>query len=119
MDDGLEVIKGICSALSHAHAENIIHSDFKPGNIFVTTAGAAKVFDFGIARAVTQVDRKDGKAIDKTVFDAATLGALTPAYASMEMLQGKVPDIRDDIYALGCIVYEILTGNHPFNKNAC
>ena len=115
-DDALEVIKGMCSALSHAHAENIIHSDFKPGNIFVTTAGIAKVFDFGIARAVTKVDRRDGIAIDKTVFDAGTLGALTPAYASMEMLQGKVPDIRDDIYALGCIVYEILTGKHPFNK---
>lgn len=115
-EDVLEITKGLCSALSHAHAENIIHSDFKPGNIFVTTAGMAKVFDFGIARAVTQVDRRDGKAIDKTVFDAGTLGALTPAYASMEMLQGKVPDIRDDIYALGCIVYEILTGTHPFNK---
>lgn len=115
-DDAMEIIKGISSALSHAHAENIIHSDFKPGNIFVTTSGIAKVFDFGIARAVTQVDRNDGKVIDKTVFDAGTLGALTPAYASMEMLQGEVPDIRDDIYALGCIVYEILTGKHPFNK---
>ncbi len=115
-DDALEVIKGMCSALSHAHAEKIIHSDFKPGNIFVTNSGVAKVFDFGIARAVTQVDRRDGKAIDKTVFDAGTLGALTPAYASMEMLQGQVPDIRDDLYALGCIVYEILTGKHPFNK---
>ena len=116
LDDAMEVIKGICSALSHAHLEHIIHSDFKPGNIFVTTTGIAKVFDFGIARAVTNVDRKDGKALDKTVFDAGTLGALTPAYASMEMLQGQVPDVRDDIYALGCIVYEMLTGRHPFNK---
>lgn len=115
-DDALEIIKGLCSALSHAHAENIIHSDFKPGNIFVTNSGMAKIFDFGIARAVTNVDRSDGKAIDRTVFDAGSLGALTPAYASMEMLQGKVPDVRDDIYALGCIVYEILTGTHPFEK---
>ncbi|MDH5446480.1 MAG: bifunctional serine/threonine-protein kinase/formylglycine-generating enzyme family protein [Gammaproteobacteria bacterium] len=115
-DDTLEIIKGMCSALGHAHAENIIHSDFKPGNIFVTNSGMAKIFDFGIARAVTNVDRREGKVIDKTVFDAGSLGALTPAYASMEMLQGKTPDIRDDIYALGCIVYEILTGKHPFNK---
>ncbi len=115
-DDSLEIIKGMCSALGHAHAENIIHSDFKPGNIFVTSSGMAKIFDFGIARAVTNVDRNDGKKLDKTVFDAGTLGALTPAYASMEMLQGLTPDVRDDIYALGCIVYEMLTGQHPFNK---
>lgn len=115
-DDAWMILKGLCSALIHAHAENIVHSDFKPGNIFVTDAGIPKIFDFGIARAVANVDRLSGKGKDKTVFDAGTLGALTPAYASLEMLIGKEPDVRDDIYALGCIAYEILTGEHPFNR---
>lgn len=115
-DDVWAILEGICSALIQAHNENIVHSDFKPGNIFVTNNGIAKIFDFGIARAVANFDRHSGKAQDKTVFDAGTLGALTPAYASMEMLTGKAPDIRDDIYALGCITYEMLTGEHPFNR---
>lgn len=115
-DDVWEIAKGMCSALSYAHKENIVHSDFKPGNVFYTSSGVAKVFDFGIARAVANVDRNDGKTEDKTVFDAGSLGALTPAYASLEMLQGKTPDVRDDIYALGCVIYELFTGQHPFGK---
>jgi len=115
-DDAWEIIKGMSSALSHAHAEKIIHSDFKPGNVFVTQRGLAKVFDFGIARAVSKVEHMDDNPEDKTVFDAGNLGALTPAYASLEMLEGEEPDIRDDIYALGCVAYELLTGSHPYNK---
>ncbi len=115
-DDAWNILYGMCSALIHAHNENIVHSDFKPGNVFITEGGMAKIFDFGIARAVAIVDRTAGKSLDRTVFDAGTLGALTPAYASLEMLLGKTPDVRDDIYALGCIAYELLTGEHPFNK---
>ncbi|VAW68089.1 Serine/threonine protein kinase [hydrothermal vent metagenome] len=115
-DDAWGIIRSISSALSHAHAEKIIHSDFKPGNIFVTKRGLAKVFDFGIARAVAQVEHFEDDSDDKTVFDAGNLGALTPAYASLEMLEGEEPDIRDDIYALGCVAYELLTGEHPYNK---
>jgi len=115
-DDAWEIIRGMSSALVHAHAEHIIHSDFKPGNVFVTKKGIAKVFDFGIARAVAQVEQFDDNPDDKTVFDAGNLGALTPAYASLEMLQGDEPDVRDDIYALGCVAYEMFTGHHPFNK---
>ena len=110
------ILDGLCSALIHAHEEHIVHSDFKPGNIFITETGMPKIFDFGIARAVANVDRQGGKTRDVTVFDAGSLGALTPAYASLEMLSGKQPDVRDDIYALGCITYEILTGEHPFNR---
>lgn len=115
-DDAWDIIKGMSSALSNAHAENIIHSDFKPGNVFVTQRGLAKVFDFGIARAVSRVEHLDDNPEDKTIFDAANLGALTPAYASLEMLEGAEPDIRDDIYALGCVAYELFTGAHPYNK---
>ena len=115
-DDAWEIINGMSSALIHAHAENIVHSDFKPGNVFIIGNNMAKIFDFGIARAVANVDGLGRNSGDKTVFDAGNLGALTPAYASLEMLQGETPDFRDDIYALGCVAYEILTGDHPFNK---
>ena len=115
-DDAWSILTSMCEALIYAHEMNIIHSDFKPGNIFVTNSGVTKVFDFGIARAVAKVAGLDGAAEDRTVFDAGNLGALTPAYASLEMLQGLQPDARDDIYALGCIAYELFTGVHPFNK---
>lgn len=115
-DDVWTILNGLCSALIHAHAEKIVHSDFKPGNIFITDAGYPKIFDFGIARAVASVDRQTGKHQDRTVFDAGSLGALTPAYASLEMLLGKEPDIRDDLFALGCIAYEMLTGEHPYKR---
>jgi len=109
------ILEGMCLALIHAHSEQIVHSDLKPGNIFVTDSGVAKIFDFGIARAVAKIDRTNNEQ-DRTVFDAGNLGALTPAYASREMLLGQIPDVRDDIYALGCIAYEILTGDHPFTR---
>ena len=116
IDDAWELINGMSSALIHAHAENIVHSDFKPGNVFVIGNDMAKIFDFGIARAVASVDGLGKSSGDKTVFDAGNLGALTPAYASYEMLEGETPAFSDDVYALGCVAYEILTGQHPYNK---
>ncbi|HWV16216.1 MAG TPA: protein kinase [Cellvibrio sp.] len=115
-DEVFKILEGICAALIYAHAQNIIHSDFKPGNIFVNNQGFAKVFDFGIARAVAKADQREETLDDRTVFDAGKLGALTPAYASLEMLEGLAPSTRDDIYALGCIAYELYTGVHPFNR---
>lgn len=107
------LIEGMGRALARAHAAGIVHSDFKPGNVMVTADGVPKVFDFGIARAGKHAADADG---EQTVFDAATLGALTPAYASLEMIRGEQPGPRDDIYALGCVCYELLTGKHPFGK---
>jgi len=115
-DDAWKILEGICAALVHAHAENIIHSDFKPGNIYVTNRGSAKVFDFGIARAVASAENLEESVDDRTVFDAGNLGALTPAYASLEMLEGETPDVRDDIYALGCIACELFSGMHPYDR---
>ncbi len=118
-EQALHIIDGICSGLAYAHSHNIIHSDLKPGNVYVTKNNTIKVFDFGIARAMKK--HEGGKVVDElsgetTLFDAADLGGLTPAYASYEMLTGEEPDIRDDIYALACISYELLFGKHPFNK---
>ncbi|SEO84249.1 non-specific serine/threonine protein kinase [Luteibacter sp. UNC138MFCol5.1] len=109
------LIAGMGEALGRAHGAGIVHSDFKPGNVMVTSAGVAKVFDFGIARA-GKIGAEGGD--DRTVFDAGTLGAMTPAYASLEMLQGKPPSPADDIYAFGCVVFELLTGRHPFDKES-
>lgn len=109
----LKVLRDMGAALIYAHSHNIAHSDFKPGNVFVTDRGVAKVLDFGIARAVSGLGGESG---EQTRFDPGSLGALTPAYASLEMLQGEPPDARDDIYALGCVAYELFTGRHPFGK---
>jgi len=105
----------MAQGLDYAHRRGIVHSDFKPGNVFLTKQGSVKIFDFGIARAAKRADQASG---EMTLFDAGTLGALTPAYASVSMVEGGDPDIRDDIYALGCVAYELLTGRHPYNKRS-
>ncbi|MEJ1397943.1 MAG: protein kinase [Candidatus Sedimenticola sp. (ex Thyasira tokunagai)] len=105
---------GLALAAGHNHKPGIIHSDFKPGNVFLTDDGDIKVFDFGIARAA-KPKGMDAKG-ETTVFDAGTLGALTPTYASLEMLEGDEPDPRDDIYALAIVTYELLTGTRPYGR---
>lgn len=110
--DVLPVVTGMGNALAYAHGRGFVHCDFKPGNVIVTDSGVVKVIDFGIAR----VFQKTETDADATVFDPGSLGALTPAYASPEMLERRDPDPRDDIYALACITYELLTGHHPFNR---
>ncbi|MEO5830707.1 MAG: serine/threonine-protein kinase, partial [Rhodanobacter sp.] len=107
------LIEGMARALARAHGAGVVHSDFKPANVMVTREGVPKVFDFGIARAGKHMGEAVG---EQTVFDAGTLGALTPAYASLEMIQGKDPTPSDDVYALGCVAFELLTGKHPFDK---
>jgi serine/threonine protein kinase len=122
-EDALNIIRQVGGALAEAHKHNIVHSDFKPGNIFYTTKKVAKVFDFGIARAVSEIgsgqvslSEVDESSRDHTMFDASTLNALTPAYASKEMHNGQDACKSDDVYALGCVAYEVLTGKHPYQK---
>jgi serine/threonine protein kinase len=105
-------MKGLFLALAYAHKKNIIHYDFKPGNVVITAEGSVKVLDFGIACAVVNSEMYQAD----TVFNARDLGALTPAYASLEMLQGKPPSPADDVYALACVCYEILAGKHPYGR---
>lgn len=111
--EAMKLIRQLCDGLGYAHSKGLVHSDFKPGNAFITRDGTVKLLDFGIARASKA--RRDASGVT-TLFDPSGLGALTPAYASLEMFDGEDPDPRDDIYALACVAYELLTGKHPFNK---
>lgn len=102
--DADAVIEGMCRGLDYAHSRDVVHSDLKPGNVFLTRDDGVKVLDFGIASA----GRLSG-------FDAASLDALTLSYASPEMIDGEPRDPRDDVYALGCVVFRMVTGHHPFD----
>lgn len=104
----LALIRGLASGLAYAHRRGIVHCDFKPGNAYAARDGVAKILDFGIARLASEVDRAEDS------FDAGRLSALTPRYATREMLQGGQPDPADDVYALGLVAYELLCGQHPY-----
>ena len=113
-DMAWKVIEGMCAGLQHAHEAGIVHADFKPGNVFVSPESSAKILDFGIARAA-QMNQRHG---EDTECDPSRLAALTPAYASREMLNGDNPEVRDDIYSLGIVLYLVLTGHHPFGRTS-
>ncbi len=106
------VIEGMCDGLAYAHANGVVHADFKPGNVFVTDQNVVKILDFGLARAV----RSHHESGEETAFDPAELAARTPVYASLEMIAGEVPEARDDLYSLAVVVYMTLTGRDPFNR---
>ncbi|MBP2293206.1 serine/threonine-protein kinase [Azospirillum rugosum] len=107
------IINAVGEALAFAHGNGFVHWDLKPGNIFITDTGRVKVIDFGLARAIKQPTAGDE---DATAFDVGSLGAMTPAYASPEMIETQTPDPRGDIYSLACITYELLAGHHPFGR---
>lgn len=110
--DALPIIEGMAHALAYAHRHGILHSDFTPANIFLTTDRKPKVLTFGLAPTA---GRPDGIEPQKRVSDVGPLGASLLAYASCEMLEGLEPDPRDDVYGLACVAYELLAGHHPFN----
>jgi beta-lactam-binding protein with PASTA domain/tRNA A-37 threonylcarbamoyl transferase component Bud32 len=103
----VELASSVCVALSEAHKAGIVHRDIKPGNIMVTRGGEVKVMDFGIARAATA----------ETVTATATVLG-TASYLSPEQAQGKPVDARSDIYSLGVVLYEMLTGRVPFGGDS-
>ena len=106
----LTIARGICSALAEAHALGIIHRDLKPANIFVTTDEQVKVLDFGIARIMANSDAPDPQEL--TVMGTA-VG--TVEYMAPEQLMGGKADARTDIYTVGVLAYEMITGRRPFN----
>jgi serine/threonine protein kinase len=102
----------ICAGLQCAHEEGIIHSDIKPSNLFITSRGQVKILDFGIA-ALRPGVTDDGRV---TRYDPRKLGALTPGYASLEMFEGGEAHDSDDIYSLACVIYQWLSGRHPYAR---
>ena len=100
----IEVMADVCAALDFSHKHNIIHRDVKPANIMINRAGAVKVMDFGIARALGE-----GQNVTQT---AAVIG--TAQYLSPEQARGEAVDARSDVYAAGCVLFELLTGEPPF-----
>ena len=115
--DAVSVMRGVCRAMDYAHAQGVLHADFKPADAFLTSTGLTKVLDFGIARAVIDLAEAEGFTAR---MDAGRLGAPRLPYACCEVLEGEAADPRDDIYAVACVTYELITGSHPFNRlSAC
>jgi len=99
----LDMLRVCGEALSCAHERGVVHGDFKPGNVFVTTTGQVRVLDFGSASSAWLAGQTQ-------VITA------TPAYASPEVLAGHRPELRDDGFSFACVAYEMLTGRHPFDR---
>jgi serine/threonine protein kinase len=96
------IIRDVGAGLAHAHARNVAHGDLKPQNIMITDSGEVRILDFGASSALYRL--------------RSNSMALTPAYACCELLAGAAADPRDDLYALACVSYELLAGQHPFQR---
>jgi eukaryotic-like serine/threonine-protein kinase len=105
VDQALLIVSGVLDALAYSHQHGIVHRDIKPANVIITTTGAVKVMDFGIARAL------HGAASTMTQ-TGMVMG--TPQYLSPEQALGKTVDHRSDLYATGCLLYELLALRPPF-----
>lgn len=114
LERGVEIAKQVLEALGAAHRAGIVHRDLKPENIMVRVDGSVKVLDFGLAKWVQGEGllRKDGTISD----DASVPGQLvgTVAYMSPEQVEGRAVDQRSDLFAFGTLLYEMLTGRHPW-----
>ena len=119
MAEAVQLLRDVARALAYAHRQDLVHRDIKPANILITRDGDALVADFGVARALAAVqgdaEAQDGMVSDYGEPTDVTLVVGTPAYMAPEQVVGA-PDIdrRADLYALGVLAYELLTGASPF-----
>jgi serine/threonine protein kinase len=105
------IVRQIGDALDYAHRCGIVHADVKPGNIMMMPNGDAKLFDFGVARVRQKQAESD--------FDPGVLGAITPAYSSLQVLGGEEPIASDDVFSLACLLYRLVAGYRVFGpRNA-
>jgi serine/threonine-protein kinase len=119
VDEVLDLAKEIAEALEAAHDKGIIHRDLKPPNIALTQDGQAKVLDFGLAKAIEAPATGSDVSISPTITSPAMMTGVgvilgTAAYMSPEQAKGRVADKRSDIWAFGCVLYEMLTGHRAF-----
>src|SRR5436309_12451367 len=116
LDEALEIAKQIADALAAAHERGIVHRDLKPANIKLTPTGTVKVLDFGLAKTLGSRSAETALSMMPTKIDSSIAGAVTGtiAYMSPEQARGKEVDARTDIWAFGCLLYEMLTARHTF-----
>ena len=111
VEAAFRILHQVGDALDYAHRCGIVHADIKPGNIMLMPNGDAKLFDFGVARVRQRQMENE--------FDPGVLGALTPAYSSMQVLGGEEPAASDDVFSLACLLYRLLAGYRVFGpRNA-
>src|SRR5580658_8151546 len=118
LDEALPIARQICDALEFAHEHAVIHRDLKPANVKVAPDDAVKVLDFGLAKALEGDPSSGDIATSPTISRMATQAGVlfgTAAYMSPEQAKGKTVDRRADIWAFGCVLYEMLTGKHAFD----
>ena len=108
----LELFRTVCGAVAYAHRNGIVHRDLKPANILVTAEGTVKLLDFGIAKILRPLE-------DQTVYMTRSgLHLMTPEYASPEQVRGEMITAGTDVYSLGTILYELLTGRRPYRMRS-
>jgi eukaryotic-like serine/threonine-protein kinase len=114
LDERLELFRQVCEAVAYSHKNAVIHRDLKPSNILVTEDGTAKLLDFGISKLLSSDNLLQMPPPRQT---STTFRALTPEYASPEQIRGEAVTTVSDVYSLGVILYELLTGKSPYKIN--